>query len=381
MKRLLAVLLVAALLVPPASAQSEVVPGEYPEPVRESLDGLLGDAEQRDVVPQDSLEYLEKAREHLEAGNASLAIENYVFYRVTDKEQALAERLEGESASDGQALVDKRLGMIAEQAQQTSDLARETLRGIQLGNLTQRGLDTALWGAILVARGELQLGLHDAEIEPSVYSNGELDRNALGERVAALYGGLVTITLGLEIASQADRVDGEPLDPETAHQRLSQAANTSLRAPPDGAPEYLPQPERGDGPLFRTAILHVSFVELQLPQFYQMFGTGSDAQTLKAMENALRFDREKLGPYADAGFPLAQSSFEGVAFLSPDQLGDPARDAPQRAHAKALATSRIHETVFPNATGESSSDDVPGLSVLGGVAGLLGAALWARRRR
>lgn len=376
MKRGLALLMVAVLLAPTATAQGEIIPGEYPEPIRESVGEILDDAEEE--APGDAQRYLERSRTELDAGNVSMALENYVFYRVTAAEAALAADLEGDGASTGQDIVDRRLERFETEGRATASLAEDVLDEIELQNLTTQGLDTALWGSYLVAQGRMQLNMHDTEVDRNVYSGGSLDRGQLGNRIAAAHGGMVLATLGLEIASRAEQVDGDPLDPEKAHERLSDTANATVTTR-GGAPGYLPQGVPEDSALVRTGLFLVTMVEVKAPEFLRIFGPESNPQTLASMQDAFQFDRNRLGPYAEAGFPLAQAGFEAIAFLGPEQLEDPARPPPQRAHAEAYSISEIHKSVFPNAT-EETEDGIPSAGVLAALAALGAAAVAVRRR-
>lgn len=379
MNRGLILLAALLMLVPSSAAQSEAMPGEYPEPIEEALGDVLDEAE-ADGAPQDAQRFLEQARTEFDAGNLSMAIENFVRYRLAEEKHELADELRDMDAAEGEERADRHMQRTVREGRASAELAREHLNDIELRDLTQQGLDTALWGAVLVARGEMSLNVHDTQAPPNVYEAGKLQMGDLDSRLGAALGGTLYVQLGLEIASRASQVPGEDLDPETAHERLSQVANRSVPTKASSPPEYLPEGSPDESALVRTALLHVSMVELRLPEFERAFGRGESPRILAQMGDALEFDRRQLGPYAEQGFPFAKASFEGVAYRSLDQLQDPARDPPQRAHAVAFATSEIEKGLFPNATDEAESQ-APGVGLAAAAAGLITAAMVACRTR
>lgn len=380
MKRAAALLAAAVLLAPAAGAQSEIVPGEYPEPLPAAVEGMIEDGPSPGNASETAERFLQRARAEHEAGNLSMAIENLQRHRVAIAEEELVRELEDLRPVEGQNRADRRLELLAREGRAAVALAHQHLDELALENLTQQGLDAALWGAVLVARGQMQLNLHDTEVDAKVYSGGQLQRGQLSQRLATAMGGHLLASIGLEIASRAPDVPGEPLDADEAHRRLSQAANRSIATRQSNVPDYLPEGTPEDSALVRTALVHVTAVEVRIPEFYRTFGRDVTPGTVTAMQNALRFDREKLGPRAEAGFPFARAGFEEIALVNPGQLQDPARRAPQRAHAIAIVTAETHEHLFPNATAEAAEDQsIPGPGALAALAAL--AAGWAARRR
>lgn len=380
MNRWLPLLAVACLLVPAATVQANYVPGDYPDPVTDTVEGILDDGPPAEAAPEDNRAFLDRAREELASGNASMAIENYVLYRVGNAQAELASDLEGQGSELGQDIADRRLARIAEEGRASVEHARAFIEDLGLANLTKQGLDTALWGAMLVARGEMQLNIHDSELPKSLYRSGSLDTGRLDTRVAAAVGGKVLVGIGLEIASRAPQVDGDPLDPEEAHARLSEAANITVTARGLDVPGYLPEATTDESPIVRTGLVHVTIAEVRLPEFRRAFGSEVTPGTLDAMDRALNFDRQRLAPLAEEGYPYARAGFEAIGYAHPSQLEDPARLGPQRAHAHAIATTEIHKTVFPNATEAEETSGIPAAGALSMLAALGAAAMAARRR-
>lgn len=381
MNRWLPLLAVACLLVPAATVQAQYVPGDYPDPVEDAVEGILADGPGEEEAGEQARPFLDEATEELDSGNASMAIENYVFYRVAVVEEELASDLADRGEGVGQDIADRRLERIVREGRATVDEARAFLEDLEFGDLSKQGLDTALWGAVLLARGEMQLNIHDQQLEQRVYSGDELDRTKLGAHVGAAMGGSLMAAIGLEIASRAPHVEGDPLDPEMAHERVSQAANISIEARGSQVPDYLPEATLDESPIVRTGLVHVTIAEVRLPEFQRAFGQEGTADTLDAMERALRFDHERLAPFAEAGFPYAKAGFEATAFAHASQLENPARFTPQRAHAHAIATTEIQKTVFPNATEAEETSGIPAAGALSMLAALGAAAVAARRRR
>lgn len=377
MKRAAVVVLAFLLVVPTGSAQSPLIPGEYPEPVEDAVESVIdGAPENRSERSQG---FIDRAQTELEAGNLSMAIQNYAHARVADEGDRLVRELEGMGAEQGQSYADQRIDRFLREARASAELARGELDELALQNLTKQGLDTALWASALIARGETRLNVHETELPTSIYNSGKLNEGNLEQRLHASVGASVLIAMGLEIASRATQVDGDPMDAERMHERLSAAANITVTVPQSGKPDFLPTASPGESALYRTGLLYVTMVELRLPNIQVSFGHKSDAKTLADMTKAFQFDRGRLGPYAEAGFPFARAGFETIAFRNADQLQDPVRDDLQRAHARALATSEIERTVFPNAT-EDGEDEAPTLGALT-AASLVGVAALAARRR
>jgi hypothetical protein len=217
-------------------------------------------------------------------------------------------------AGDARAHVRNVTSALLAEGRALATAGRATVNALDVDTLSIAGGEAAVWGALYVARGELQLNLFEQVRTQALAQAGTVDANVTGALLQASLGGVTAIATGTSLASLAPQVPGHVPAAGDLAARLDEVARQRLTA--SGPREVLDTFPRGDpavdGPVMRAGLLLVAAEELRSLEVRKTYLSAEGVDLVPHILEGLAFDRDNLEPYAAQGSPLALAAYEAV---------------------------------------------------------------------
>lgn len=359
--RSLPILLVFVLVAAPV-AQAQSVPeleNAYPEPVHQAAERAVEDASERSLpngtLSGQAISHLEDARERLEEDRVRSAFDALILFHVRHEADALLAEVDNATPGEGrQAVQDARQDLL-EQVRQASGGAREVVEQLDVDELTVEGAETAIWGSVLVARGEYRLNTYSMLTPRDPYPNGTLSEERVRVSLSPLVSARTFADLGARVAAIAPSVGGNSPNDTALSDRVLEVANADVSVPGrSNAQEYLPRASPDASPLLRAGLTVFAGQELKAEDRQRLLSVNADKGNVTELaENWIAHGREKVSPWAAQGSPLAGSALEGVLGVN-----GTVSDEPSRAWA-AVARSQAYALAVHGAEDKLRGDEEP----------------------
>lgn len=371
---LLALAMIATPATAAAASNDASLPGAYPEPVVSTVASIIENASENltgNATTHDQVQtYLEQARQELDDGRVRSALDLYVLAVVEAHTQRVVERLNGTAANPGREIVGQEVDRALAEADRLSTASRALVNGLNVSSLTLEGAETAVWGSVLVARGEYRQNINALLGSKPVYTNGTLDEPALRSKLGTVRAAATYASLGASIAATAPSVDGTEVEDDELRSRLDEVANASLAVNPRSKSKaYLPRGNPSDSPILRAGLTLLAGQEIKTEQLQRSYAvSGQRVDLSEAIPHLLEGDRERLDPWARVGSPLALSAYEGVQAPEGDQaltLQGSGTANVLRSRAFALAVEGAEKKLHPDPSSETKDAPAPGLALVG----------------